>query len=643
MKSQILCLFAFALITGSAIGQSVLNLRKIGSYSTNAFDHGGAEISAYDKSVKRLFTVNGLTGDIDVIDISNPSFPVYHSTIDISPWGIGANSVACNNGIIVAAVENYNKQANGFAVFFDSRGRYLKHVTVGALPDMVTFTPDGKYVLVANEGEPNSDYTVDPPGTISIINFPDINALNQSFVTEVGFNNYNFQNLPAGIKINGPGSSIAQDLEPEYIAVSADSRYAYITLQENNALAEIDILLKTVTMLKSFGFKNHNISGNGIDASDQSGSVNITTWPVFGMYQPDAITSLETSAGEFIITANEGDVRDYTGFSEAKRVSTLSLDPVAFPDAALLKSNINLGRLNVTKSMGDIDGDGDYDELYSFGGRSFSIFDKLGNLIWDSGDFLEQKTNEFFPDNFNCSNTNNTKKNRSDDKGPEPEGLITGKILDSTYVFVGLERIGGVVVFNVTDPYQPTFVQYVNTRDFSQVPAVNSGGDLGPEGMLFIRANDSPNGKNLLVTSNEVSGTIAIFETDYTCGQNRVQICENGISKCINSNWLAAYLQSGATIGNCGNLRLADAQQLQHISIHYNSETRQINLDGLFDLLGKFEISICDIAGKILYNNAYELDGGGSLNVPLSDVSPGLYLIQLRSANIKTFGKVIVD
>jgi 2',3'-cyclic-nucleotide 2'-phosphodiesterase (5'-nucleotidase family) len=260
---------------------------------------------------------------------------------------------------------------------------------------------------------------------------------------------------------------------------------------------------------------------NALDASDRDvngssaggGRINIQNWPVLGMYQPDAIAAYSINGQTYYITANEGDARDYAGFSEETNIANLVLDPTAFPDAATLQRNQNLGRLLVTKTLGDTDGDGDFDQLYAFGARSFSIWDSAGKLIYDSGSDFEQITAVALPANFNSNNDRNNFDNRSDNKGPEPEGLAIGSINDRTYAFVGLERIGGVMVYDVTVPTAPKFVQYINTRDFSLDPESNQT-DSGPEGLTFIPAADSPNGKPLLAVSNEISKTTTIFEVN---------------------------------------------------------------------------------------------------------------------------------
>lgn len=938
-----------------------IQMTRLGTYASGIYDQGGAEIATYDPASKRAFVVNAQAATVDVLNLSNPANPTKAFTIDVTPYGAVANSVAAHKGVIAVAVEAATKTDPGQVVFFNTSGTFLSRVTVGALPDMLTFTPNGKWVLVANEGEPNNDYTVDPEGSVSVIDISMGAAkVTQANVRTAGFTAFNGASLDSSIRIFGPGATVAQDLEPEYIAVSPDSRTAYVTLQENNALATVNIASATVTGLSGLGFKDHNeveglatifafdpaqlpvigttvggqdirlggfsglhcegvnpangrlkfvthtdrgpnaepvndqrpfllpafapeivrfeldqatggltvtqrlpltdssgdpltglpntavaggtastphndevpinllgqilpldplggdfeglvvdpadgafwmcdeyrpalykfnaagelirrivpagaaaaagqaagtfgeellpallaqrrqnrgfeaimlnggkiyafvqsplrnpmslanstlngmrnvrlvefdpaanttrqflyimdnanlggspnsradkigdgvsagpgeflvierdddkigsdapekiekkiyrfnltgatdVSGkdgtfdvgggvmktidqmtaaeltaqsinpvakllevdlnaagyntvekvegltlidpwtlavindndfgvasitvnfdtgvftlndgyapetvqlgildlfaNRLDASDRDGpangpAINIRRWPVKGMYQPDAVAAFSYNPSRkntgptqtLLIMANEGDVREYTGtpgFQEAVRVGAGSvvLDPAVFPNAAALKANAALGRLNITKTLGNTDADTDYEGLYAFGARSVSIRTTTGALVWDSGDDLERITAAALPANFNASHTSNTMDSRSDDKGPEPEGLVVGRAFGRTYVFVGLERIGGFVVYDITDPMAPTYVTYVNNRNFSETPGVGKGGDLGPEGLVFIRAEDSPNGKPLLLVANEISGTTTIFQ-----------------------------------------------------------------------------------------------------------------------------------
>jgi hypothetical protein len=246
--------------------------------------------------------------------------------------------------------------------------------------------------------------------------------------------------------------------------------------------------------------------------------------PVRGMYQPDAIEAFEVNGQTYLITANEGDVRDWTGLpngSESSRVSALTLDPVAFPNAVALKNNASLGRLSVTLFNGDSDGDGDFDQLYSFGARSFSIWTAGGSLLFDSGDALERLIARVNPNYFNATHTNNenagnpnnwTRDSRSDEKGPEPETVTVARLFGRQYAFVGLERIGGVAVYELTNPAAPAFVTYVNARTFGVPAETAAAEDLGPEGLIVISEDDSPTGRPLLVLANEISGTTRIFE-----------------------------------------------------------------------------------------------------------------------------------
>jgi hypothetical protein len=384
---------------------------------------------------------------------------------------------------------------------------------------MVTFTPNGQYVLVANEGEPDDDYTDDPEGSISVIDLR--HGVASANVETADFNAWDGMEdelRAAGVRIFGPEASTSQDLEPEYITVSNNSKTAWVAMQEANALAVVDIKSASVTDILPLGTKDHSLPGNELDASNRDDAINITNWPVKGFYMPDAITSYNIDDTTYIVSANEGDSRDYDGFSEEERIKDLLLDPVAFPDAATLQEDENLGRLNSTTVNGDTDGDGDFDELYSYGARSFSIWSATGELIYDSGADFENITAAALPDEFNSNNDENGSFDaRSDDKGPEPEGVVIGKIKGNIYAFIGLERIGGIMVYDVTNPYDVQYVTYVNNRNFS-VDAEIEGetnpevGDLGPEGLVFIPASKSPNRKPLLVTGNEVSGTTTLFQ-----------------------------------------------------------------------------------------------------------------------------------
>jgi 2',3'-cyclic-nucleotide 2'-phosphodiesterase / 3'-nucleotidase / 5'-nucleotidase len=499
---------------------SGVTLDHLGTYETGTFDEGGAEIIAHDPRTQRVFSVNGAANTIDILNISDPAHPTKVGAIDVTPYGAGAQSVAVRDGIVAVAIQNNDKVKRGNVSFFDTDGQFINSVKVGALPDMLTFTPEGRNVLVANEGEPDDAYKNDPEGSVSIIPvWMGVQSLTSDDVIRVGFNAFNSQKaelIASGVRIFGPRASVAEDLEPEYIAVSADSRTAWVTLQENNAIARIDIASAAVEKIIPLGFKDHSLPGNGIDASDRDGKINIQNWPVFGMYQPDAIAAVEFNGQTYLVTANEGDVREYTGFNELNRVRELKLDPTAFPNAAVLQNNANLGRLRVTNTLGDTDGDGDFDRLYAFGARSISVWTEDGQLVWDSGDQIEQITAQAFPGFFNASNTNNTFDDRSDDKGPEPEGLAVGKVGGEVYTFLGLERIGGAMVFNVSNPTSPSFVTYSNNRPFSGDPAAGTAGDLGPEGLLFIRKEYSPTGDDLLGVANEVSGSVSLFEVRTT-------------------------------------------------------------------------------------------------------------------------------
>ncbi len=900
----------------------------LGRYSTGLFNVGAAEISDFDPISRRAFVVNGGAKTVDILDLSIPASPIKIGAIPMAPYGAAANSVAVHNGIVACAVEAVVKTNPGTVVFFDTAGAFLASVTVGALPDMLTFTPDGTRVLVANEGEPNDSYTIDPEGSVSIIdisgglrNLSVANVVTASFAA--------VPSVDPQIIVRAPNATLSSDLEPEYITVSADGSTAWVTLQEANAVGILDIGAGAFTAVKWLGTADHGrgtpqlatatlfnppsigtttagqsialgglsglffdsidaasgvvrfiantdrgpnleptdvdgdgvnerpfalpnfqprlvkldydpaantltfageillkntdgspisgrpnilgqanglaytdeepcdlfgqplpldpmgldlegivrtpdgtlwmgdeyrpsivrfaadgtmiaryvptgsnafgattgiealpavyaqrrvnrgfeaiaqydgtiyawiqspidnpdvandasskasrstrilkvdpttqatvgeylyrqegsgsdkigdavaigrnrflvverddgtgpntkkkifeiditnatdlstlpasiagpggtlelmsvaqlqsngivpvtkklvvdlaaigytavadkveglamidpsrfaligdndfqmpatfnpqtgtftpnpnalpstlgvitFAGHGIDPSDQDGGIKIASWPVLGQYRPDAIASFNVAGAEYLLVANEGDTREYAGYNEVGTGASITLDPNTFPNRTWLKANSRLGRLNVIKDQGDLDGDGDIDEINAVGGRSLTVRNADGSLLWDSADLFEQITAVVYPTFFNVSNNSNTGFDaRSRSKGPEPEGVTVGAVNGQTYAFVVLERIGGIMAFGLANPAQPTFEQYVNSRVFSGSPAAGTAGDLGPEGVHFVSAEESPTGVALLLVANEVSGTVSVYSVEPICG-----------------------------------------------------------------------------------------------------------------------------
>jgi len=560
-------LLAVAVVAAAmpASAQPTLSLSPLGTVKSGVFraeDPRVAEINAYDVKGQRLFVVNPFASRVDIIDAADPSSPVAGEPLllldvcqtelgDDCPLrtGLEPNSVAVDDGLLAVAVANAPKTDNGHVLFFELRRhdtpKLLAVVEVGAGPDMLVFSDDGRHVLTANEGEPSADYTIDPPGTVSII---DVKAVRRQagdhprekrrgwhrgegrrLVRTVSFERYDdapkrAELEAAGIRVFGPNASVSQDLEPEYIAVSKSK--AYVTLQENNALAIVNLESARVERLVALGLADHALPGHALDASDADGAINIRNWPVRGMYQPDAIAAFQARGRTFLITANEGDAREYAGFAETRRLGNAAhlLDPAVFPDAAALKANTALGRLTVTTASGDSNGDGLFERIDVFGGRSVSILDQQGRRVWDSGELFERLSADLDATGrslFNTTSTANSRDNRSDDKGVEPESVVVGEVDGRLYAFVGLERDGGIVVLDLGNPTAPVLAGYVNRRLFPRNPVTNAllacsdtvdCGDLGPEGLTFVPARKSPTGKALLVVSNEVSSTTTIWQ-----------------------------------------------------------------------------------------------------------------------------------
>jgi hypothetical protein len=497
------------------IPNNQIELNYIGSFDPSGASTSTCEIVVHDVASQRLFTTSAVAGYLDIIDFSNPTTPSVITSININPYG-GVTSVAVKNGIVAVASPNADETLNGTVVFFDTNGTFLNQVTVGALPDMITFSPDGTKVMTANEGQPNVDYSIDPEGSVSIIDISGgIATLSQSNVTTLLFTAYNTQEatlIASGVRKLKLTSTLSQDFEPEYITISADSQKAWITLQENNAIAEINLTSNTISDIWALGTKDISLPGNGFDVSDNNGQVLIANWPIQAYFIPDAVASYSVAGTTYLVTANEGDEKEYGAFTERVAVGagTYTLDATNFPNASVLKQNNNLGRFRVTNLNGNTDADAEFETIHCVGTRSFSIFNTTTKqIVFDSGDDFERYTAANLPTLFNADHESNTPKGRSRAKGPEPEGVTIAQIATETFAFVSLERVGGVMVYNITNPNNPVFVDYKNSRSTSAYT-----GDHGPEGITYIAPANSATGKGYILVANEISGTITIYEVD---------------------------------------------------------------------------------------------------------------------------------
>lgn len=553
---------------------AAVSMTPVGSHDSGQFGESAAEIVAHHAASQRLLVINAQSGAIDILDISDPAIPEPVGVVSAGEDN-GINSVAVReDGLAVANVEPADKTAEGAMLFFNAgTGETLGHVMLGnegehdaALPDMVGISADGRYAFSANEGEPAEDYSVDPEGSISVVTLPEpgtVTAPEQADVRVADFRAWNEEGpreLHPDIRIFGPSEvagqpyhgTVAQNLEPEYIT-EIDGR-AYTTLQENNAIAEIDLATAEVTEIWPLGFVDHSVvpldasdrDGGEDEAGSDLGAINIRNWPVTGIPQPDAIESYTAADGNsYLVMANEGDARDWETYSEEARIKHLGdgeetdykgdLLPglcedfddrgLSEADRELLQDDLGAGRLRISIADGLNEAGDCYEELYSYGSRDFAIFDTEGNKVFTSEDDFEQILARLHEEGellFNAGHDEGWFDSRSDNKGPEPEGVAVGEIDGRNYAFIGLERVGGVFVYDVTDPANSEYVTYVNNRDFS-VSALDEeteelvdnwqdAGDLGPEGLVFIPAANSPDGRDLLVVGNEVSGTTTIFE-----------------------------------------------------------------------------------------------------------------------------------
>lgn len=497
-------------VPGSFNEEASLEAEFIARYDSGIVnaDGGSAEIVKYNAENEKFYVVNGTSGTLDIVSMSGLEGVGDTAVLSaekklnlknelearISGFAYGdMTSVDVNTalGLIAVAVQAEGTADNGYLALLDYDGRVLSTVQAGCQPDMLLFTPDGTKLLSANEGEPRDGYgegSEDPRGSVTIVDLS--GGAEEASSTTVTFDSFDSRRqelIEAGVILQ-KGIAPSRDLEPEYIAVTKDSTTAYVSLQEANAVAQLDISSCAFVSVKGLGFKDYGKEENALDLR-KNDEVNIQTENALGVYMPDGLAVYEAGGKTYLLTPNEGDSRDWPGYCNEEEIE---LD----------------GNEVVALRASDYDGL-DENRIYLYGGRSFSVFDaETMQLVFDSGSDFERITAELYPDNFNCSNDKKKLDNRSGKKGPEPEDIKVGTIADKTYAFIGLERVGGVMIYDITDPSGIRFENYINTRDYRK----DIAGDVSPEGLCFISAAESPTGLPLLLAAHEVSGTVTVTQ-----------------------------------------------------------------------------------------------------------------------------------
>jgi len=529
-------------------GTAALNLTQIARYSAGQYnvDGGVMEIVAYNQATEWAYAINGQSGKLAAIPLAGLTAGAHveeltGTEIDVKALVEAEDStfqygdmtsvaISPDSTTLAAALQAQGSNDAGRVALFtceeDGSLTLEALVETGAQPDMVTFAGDG-VVLTADEGEPREGYgenIADPKGSVTVV---DVEAQESTVVDFSAFDSQRDQLAEDGIVLK-KGSAPSVDLEPEYIAVSGGK--AYVTLQENNAIAVLDIDSQTFEGVYSAGFEDHSTTAIDLDKKDDAYDPQ-TYESLLGIRMPDGIAAFTVEGTTYLVTANEGDAREWG--DEDQGTFYLSEDErdfgeegVTSPTGAITGENSGLEGKVVFFKTEDFDGL-DPEKDYVFGGRSFTVFQATENgleEVFTSGDDFEALTAQYVPEYFNASNDNAVLDDRSGKKGPEAESVTVGTVDGKTYAFVALERTGGVMAYDVTDPEAITFVNYVNTRDFGttvegseeyedgELDKWVTGGDVAPEGLLFLDAASSPNGEPLLLAACEVSGTVAVYQ-----------------------------------------------------------------------------------------------------------------------------------
>jgi len=520
--------------------EATLKINEIASI-TSGDGEGSHEIATFHAGSKRIFATNGVKNAIDIYDVSDVTNPKKVGSVALSPYGNDVTSVAAGKDVVVAVVNVSDKfsatgvptTTNGKIVVFDTSGKVLSSPDVlGVLPDSVTFAPNGTTALVAIEAQPvcakddpataakeDADYSKasDPVGGVTVV---DLSNPASPVLRFAGFDQFSVAEMRAkGIAVSSVVNNVSKDFEPEFVT-AVDNNYAYVTIQEANAIGKLNIGSATFESI-SRAFES-KVSRVARDTSDRDAGAGPRTYAnVVGASQPDAIAGFTVGAGQYFVTANEGDAREYTCLNDDLRASSLKVDTRRFPDWKTLSGNAALGRAKVNPTIGDKDGDGDIDTIHLRGSNSMTMY-RNGIAIWDSADLLDQiQTQAFGVANINGSHSLSSDKStmnyvgqdRSDDKGSEPEGVAVGMVGDRRIAILGLERMTALAIFDITDPGNPIFQEWLQMLPTKATPAKDVK-HWSPEGIVFVPASKSPSGKALIITSYELSGSISIHQVE---------------------------------------------------------------------------------------------------------------------------------
>lgn len=535
---------ALALITAGQLpalaNGATVKITEVSSI-TSGDGEGSAEIGTFHAASKRIFATNGVKNSIDIFDISDVANPKKVGSVSLSPYGNDVTSVAAGRDVVVAVVNVADKfsatgvptTTNGKIVVFDTNGKVLSSPDVlGVLPDSVSFAPDGTTALVAIEGQPvcakddpataakeDTDYSKasDPVGGVTVVDLSNPAAPVLRFA---GFDQFSVTAMKAkGIAVSSVVNNVSKDFEPEFVS-AVDNNYAFVTIQEANAIGKLNIRTATFeNVTRAFESKLESVARDTSDRDAGAGPRNYKR--VVGASQPDAIAAFKSGAGQYYVTANEGDAREYTCLNDDLRASALKVDPRRFPDWKAWSANAALGRAKVNPTNGDIDGDGDIDNIHLRGTNSMTIY-RSGSVVWDSGELLDQiQTQAFGVANINGSHSLSSDKStmnyvgqdRSDDKGAEPEGVAVGMVGDRRIAVLGLERMTALAIFDITDPKKPIFQEWLQMLPTKATPAKDVK-HWSPEGIVFVPADKSPSGKALIITSYELSGSLSIHQIE---------------------------------------------------------------------------------------------------------------------------------
>ncbi|MGY1748047.1 hypothetical protein [Modestobacter sp. SYSU DS0511] len=253
-----------------------------------------AEIISATPDGRTVVYTDSELGQVGLVDLSRPTAPRQLGAIDVggSPTSVTVMSNARYALVAVDTTTDLTRPSGHLAVIDLPRREVVRTIDLGGQPDSIDVGPSGVFAAIAIENQRDEDLHVD--GVEG--GLPQLSA---GYLSVVDLRGPVSAWTAGRVELTGlPGMAFPTDPEPEFVDVDGRD-IAAVTLQENNAIALVDLARRRVVHSFSAG----TVTRADADTADD-GTVAFDD-PLVAPREPDAVQW--TLRGE-LVTADEGDL-----------------------------------------------------------------------------------------------------------------------------------------------------------------------------------------------------------------------------------------------------------------------------------------------------------------------------------------------